>query len=419
MKYLSILILHFLLISQLFAQDSLVTFHGFVIDKETSEPLAYANIGLKARSIGTTTNESGEYQLKVPSSYLSDTLTINFLGYDSYETPLNQLKNESTIKLKSSAFDLDEVIIRPQPPTFYIQLGVKNIPDNYPSEPFNSLSYFKQSVYENKKPLKASEAAFYSYFPTYIDSSKTNQHQAVLYREPNKLYDLEFDKKRREKQIEKQIKKAEKEGETEFDTATAIAIAEAFSGPQSVLNTDIVHAREFFLDSNYFKKFDYEFGQPTTYLGKDVMVIHFESKSKVEHTKQEGSIYLDATTYAIIRYHYSGVMVVPAYIKPIIFMAGYGVENPTFNRKVEYTFHKGKWYPRLINTVVDLELERKHWFSENEVSNFNMQQGLLFNEIFFTDNVIPEEIRYKTSDPIKEQVHNTLHLNWDMINSIR
>lgn len=402
-----------------FPQDSLVRFSGSVIDQKTKAPLPYANIALKIRSIGTTTNENGEFEFKIPQAYLNDTIEINYLGYDVFEQPLSKLKKESTIKLKPSAFDLKEVIIRPKPPTYYIQIGLENIPENYPSEAFTGRSYYREWITENQNPISYKEAVFKSYFPAYSDTSVKNQHQVMLYREPDKLYEVALNKEKRDKQAAKEKRKAEKNGET-IDTADAKMIATALSGPQAVLQTDIVHTREIFLDSNYFKKFIYTFGQPTTFQGREVMVIHFESKNKVEHTRQQGTLYLDANSYAFIKYHYDGVLVIPAYIKPVIFLAGYGIENPTFNRSIEYTFRNGNWYPYLIHTNIDFTLEKKHIFSANEVSDFNIQQGLLFNQLDLENHdEIPEEKRFDNSKPIKEQVFNDLNLNWRQINTIR
>lgn len=85
MKLPQITFLFVLLISAsaVFAQTFI---EGKVVDKTTKTPISYANIYIKGTTLGTTTNDTGYFQLKLTTHY--DSLTAAFLGYKEISVPL-------------------------------------------------------------------------------------------------------------------------------------------------------------------------------------------------------------------------------------------------------------------------------------------------------------------------------------------
>lgn len=89
----------FLLVGQLiYAQKG--TVKGLLTDQEmNNEPLPFANVMIKGTSIGTTTDENGQYELNVdPGNYI---LVMSFLGYQNIETPI-QIKANQTITINKT-----------------------------------------------------------------------------------------------------------------------------------------------------------------------------------------------------------------------------------------------------------------------------------------------------------------------------
>jgi hypothetical protein len=82
-------------------ETALQTLRGRVIDGSTKEPISFANIIIKHRQIGTTTDTNG-YFLFNNSAWNSskDTLVVNCIGYRSKEFPLSQFKNDSVILME-------------------------------------------------------------------------------------------------------------------------------------------------------------------------------------------------------------------------------------------------------------------------------------------------------------------------------
>ena len=94
-----------LLCNQLLAQDREIS--GVVTD-DKGNPLPTASVTVKGTPVGTTTNNLGEFRLKVPSK--GRTLVVSAVGY----APIEQsLANQSTFKvaLKLDDKNLDEVIV--------------------------------------------------------------------------------------------------------------------------------------------------------------------------------------------------------------------------------------------------------------------------------------------------------------------
>ncbi len=394
------------------------TFKGVITDKETKDALPYANLILKRQQLGTTTNSMGEYQFKIDD--LNDTLVIHYLGYESYKIALSELKPEAKLKMIPSGIELSEVVVRPKPPTYYIKQAVLRKEENYATSDFNTLGYYRQAVTENGNPLHFKESFIKTYYNMSPDSNEKNQHQILLYSEPEVISEMQFMKEKIEKSEKKAKKKAEKKGEEYEEESTKEMIASSFSGPETVIRKDWMDDEDSYLDSNLFKKYNYHFGKPTTYGGKKVMVIHFETKRKVDHTRQKGTLYLEENSMALVKLDLEGEFVIPVIAKPILFALGLGIENPTFVHHANYTERNEKWYPQFVDMRIHMNMIEKHLFKKNEESKFYLELLYNVNELEL-DNVqrIPEDKRYNSKEPMKEQVHQDPQITWSQVNKIR
>ncbi len=86
------------------------TFKGKVLDAQTKEPLETVSVYFDNTTIGTTTNELGEFSIDYNDAVQS-TLVISFLGYEKVFISDYRNKSEVTVELKESINELDEVII--------------------------------------------------------------------------------------------------------------------------------------------------------------------------------------------------------------------------------------------------------------------------------------------------------------------
>ena len=116
----------------LFSQPAGFTINGKVLDHKNN-PLAYASIGLSKKGIGTMSNNSGAFLIKVPESSAKDSLLISFLGYESQTISISKINRSEIllVKLTKKEVVLQEVIVKPINPVELIRTAISNIPANY------------------------------------------------------------------------------------------------------------------------------------------------------------------------------------------------------------------------------------------------------------------------------------------------
>lgn len=86
------------------------TLSGKVIDAKTKKPLEVVTVYFDNTTIGTTTNENGEFSISY-SDAIQSTLVISYLGYEKVLISDYRNLKDITIALKESVNALEEVVI--------------------------------------------------------------------------------------------------------------------------------------------------------------------------------------------------------------------------------------------------------------------------------------------------------------------
>lgn len=105
-----------------------LTLSGKVVEFGSGEPLSYANIVIKSKKSGTTTNVDGFFTLYgVPSD--TSIIQFSYVGYNLKEIPFNQLTDKSLkIELDPISTSLNEVIIQAESSNYInVQEGVSKV----------------------------------------------------------------------------------------------------------------------------------------------------------------------------------------------------------------------------------------------------------------------------------------------------
>ncbi len=100
--------------------------NGFVRDRSSGEPLAYANVELKGTGIGTATNQKGYFYLGdvPPGSY---TLEVSFIGYQTLQVPVTVSPGKlhtRQLELEPEAVPLGEVKVTAERARFEREVAV-------------------------------------------------------------------------------------------------------------------------------------------------------------------------------------------------------------------------------------------------------------------------------------------------------
>lgn len=390
------------------AQSEFQKVSGTVIDEISGDPLPFAAIGVKGSSRGTSSNQNGKFIINIRKE--DEVLIVSFLGYESKEVVLNG-RTSLTIELEPYSVELDEIVITPKDPTEYIRVAVRKFGVNYADQTYNGQSFYRNIIQENDHFLDFTEGIFKTYFTGRSDTSE-NQYQLELFRQVEELSELEF--------MSKNIKVSKKNSEPESDTTSAQnEIISGFNGPENIIDMDLTVELEEYLDSTRFKKFRYELLDPSYFEGRAVLAISFESKGKVDNVKENGIIYIDLSSDAIVAVETEGKAIIPFYVEPILFAFGFGITNPVFTTKRQYQYVEGKWYPKHFERYVDLTLTKKRMFKKNSKSRFQISQALVFTNILFQEaREIEVSKRFDADEDFSKQVFNDNNIKWDDVDVV-
>jgi hypothetical protein len=220
---------------------------------------------------------------------------------------------------------------------------------------------------------------------------------------------------KQEKRRAKAIKKGEEFDEEEYDSDMNID----FGGPETVIDLDINNKRDSYLDPKHFNKYDYSFGDETSLNGERIITINFKARRSIDHKKDSGKILINTEDYAIVSIEQTGKFNIPFIVRPILFVIGLKIENPTFNTVISYQKFKEKWYPQLFRWDAKIKLTKKHTFEANEDSDINVGQVFFINEVDSLGTPIDEPKRFEADEDMGEQVFNDLNLEWGALNVIK
>lgn len=393
---------------------------GEIFDQESKESLPFATISFTGTANGTVSNAQGYFQLQIPKEYSTGSLSISYIGYNAVKLSIPDLDEAVRIGLEPSVTQLEELVILPLAPEEYIRRAVKKYEENYAKNPFTTTAYYREVFTENNQYITFNEGVFYSSYPDYQDTTE-NQHQLALYRSGAEKNEIDFMSSWIEKKTEKEKKKALKKGEewVDKDNDAREIIQSGFGGPEEILKLDLMKDTEYCLDTTRFKRFKYSFGKGLSYQGRDILEILFESKGQVDNQKMKGVIHLDIQTDAIVSVSYSGELVIPVLVKPILFAFGLSIKDPIFNKSLKYQFHEGRWYPDTFQWDVALGLKKRYTFKPNEFSAFTGHQIFKVNELNINDEKqIAGDKRFDPDEEAANQINPIESILWSKVSTL-
>lgn len=98
----------------LFAQPKM--FEGVTKDRATGQEIAYVNIGILNKNVGTVSDTHGKFQLPLDDKFDNETLKISIVGYKSLTYSVAAFKKavseNSSILLEKNIAELKEIVIK-------------------------------------------------------------------------------------------------------------------------------------------------------------------------------------------------------------------------------------------------------------------------------------------------------------------
>jgi hypothetical protein len=149
-----------------------ITLSTRVQDKVTSEPLPFASVGIKGKSISTVTNLQGEFDFHIPVEYRNEILVISMLGYENFEAPIWSLleSKPETIAMDKSTTVLKEVVVSDSLlGGEIVKIALSRVESNFPMKPFLMDGFYRDVKKVAGTSISLLEAAVKIYDENYME----------------------------------------------------------------------------------------------------------------------------------------------------------------------------------------------------------------------------------------------------------
>ncbi len=285
--FLITLVLVFFNINFCFSENlsKIIIIKGKVLDEETGEGVAYANIGVVDTYIGNASNFDGDFEVKIPRKYKDKILQVSAVGYKTFYKKISEIdeKNFFTVKLFPKSYKIESVEIVSKSKVYMkmLKTAIKKLNENYLQTAFNYDIYYKEEKKINDKIDRVRQAAV----KLYDANGYTRGNSYRVFKERSYKF--------------LQVKK-------NFDSKNSL-----ISGTtklDDLLEMDIVRIRANVLDSNHLRNYDFKLFEKTTYEDDTIWVIDYNLKEPSLNrtgdyyaTEYKGKIYINQKDFAVVK----------------------------------------------------------------------------------------------------------------------
>jgi len=187
-------------------------------------------------------------------------------------------------------------------------------------------------------------------------------------------------------------------------------------GPENILNVAQTIISLPFFKEKFYKKFKYSFGEPSFYKNRELVVIHFRNKRKVNHSYYDGSIYLDINNLAIVAVNYHEGVKLPFYVNPLLrSVLGFRIKDIELDVSINNQELNDMWFPKELLVDIQLKLKQK-----DQIEKLAIMQLLSVSNIEINDpSQILKEHEFNPELKMKDQIFNVQDLTWKDVNRLQ
>ncbi len=170
----------FFLITASFSQSNVI--QGYVLDKQTHEPLPFAHVVIKNTGYGTVTNKEGYFRYIIPEHKdFPVEVSVSFVGYISRHATIADSKS-NIFSLQPEKAVLPEIIVEADFVNEMLEKAFKSIPDNYPDDGSRYKGFYRQTLYKEDSVVYMGEAFTDTYKSSYERSGMDSQIEILKFR---------------------------------------------------------------------------------------------------------------------------------------------------------------------------------------------------------------------------------------------
>ncbi len=247
-----------------------VHLEGTVVDSLDREPMDMVNIGVKGRTIGTATNQNGEFSLYLPNEYVGDTLVFSNVGYLSKKISIPARDTVFSVAMQETSVRLPEVLVEHVKPDNIMQEVVRYKSRNYASDPLILTAFFRETIQQDEQYVDVSEAVIEIFKPPY---SKAFANERVRFVRGRK---------------------------GEFSGDMEVINFKLQGGPLLFSRVDIVRQGGFLPDTDGTSMYRYSYEGLEFEHDRKVYLIGFEPQNDTGELLYEGEIRVDSKSFAVV-----------------------------------------------------------------------------------------------------------------------
>ena len=310
---------------------------AIVKDAQTKSPIPYVSASIDEIGIGTVTNQSGEFMLKIPLSDTVQNIQISHVGYNQQTIPVELFRNNPVdIYMQTKVVSLQDVIVGIVNPLKIIREMLDNRPVNYQNDPVYFTNFYREGVEKKNNIVNLTEAVFQVY-KTGFESSAEDQVKLL------------------------KMRKITNENETDS------IILKMRAGIDASLRMDIIKYLPDFLDleaPSNSSLYNYAKIDMTVTDSSLAHVIAFEQKPGVEEPLYKGELYIDADNSALLVAHFE---INPRYIDKATDLVlkksrDVDIKPEKADYYVYYKYWNGKYYMSYVRGDLAFKVKKKKTF---------------------------------------------------------
>ena len=160
-------------------EEEYPTIRGVLYDQVSGNPIVFGSVNIVSTSIGTISNQNGEFQLVIPDSLIDSHVQFSHIGYESQQIESQFLVGENiNFFLEPKIISLQEIVVQVIDPIQVLNNMLDQKENNYSLEPVYMTSFYREGIDHKNKNIDLTEAVLEVYKSGY--QYKTDKEQAKL-----------------------------------------------------------------------------------------------------------------------------------------------------------------------------------------------------------------------------------------------
>jgi len=157
-----------------------VVVSGRIIDADKETPLMFAQIALSNSTIGTVSNEEGQFFLRIPEVHSHDTILISYLAYETARMPVDALTGRIIlVQLKPREINLKEVEVVALSPEEVLRRMYNRITGNYGGDSLLLTAFYRSQKFAGNKLAEYAEAIIEDLKTGYLPRKTLKEKQNI------------------------------------------------------------------------------------------------------------------------------------------------------------------------------------------------------------------------------------------------